>query len=777
MGAAAVAHNGYLYLIGGSTLDNSSGSCPQVGTTFTCKDIQKTSINSSTGDIGAWSSAGAAYSGAGNGRGGLGAAVYNGYVYVIGGSNDTDGVMEQVDIGQIDSSNGNIISWTNNTMAMGGNGRTSFGLAQYGGRIYIVGGFAPGNNAITRTTLTATLGNGGTISVFSDTGKNLAGDRSGNIAGIYNNYLYRIGGRAQVGNGLVGSNDVEYIKINADGTLNGSWTVSPVTFTTSRVENAVAMYNGFMYVMGGCRNTDILGGCGNAPDNLKDVQYAQIHNGGGGITGTWTTNSTSLNTARYEVNSVVSNGYLYVLGGFNDGNRLTSVEYAPLNPDGSLGTFNTTSSVIDAHLTLAGYVAYNGYLYKTGGVTNDTIGNAVQYAAVCTGKNVTTAFSTNCTTSSAPGTLSSWAYTANSANNGTTQSGGFNTARGLHVASAYNGYLYIAGGCSSATGLSNSCNAATASVESAPINADGTIGPWTTVGNFTTARFYLSGMIYNGYLYVVGGCASWNPLGGACGAHASDLQYARVSSGVLAADAGCGSTWCYGPSIEKAGWWSRNALSASNGYMYLLGVENHTPVPANVSYAPIYANGSLGKWQGTSTGYTTNRFSKATLSHNGNLYVIGGCNNNIVGCSGSQMADVQYAGLQSTPQVARHSMLLTTDARTLPANFFTTVTPQSSSSSVDVAVSTANDPAVTLNRLGTNRQITSGTKYQLAPGNDGTKYYWLQITLDDSQSMTWGETAGSNMGYLQLNYHPNPGKRLRGGKTFNQNVIQSLDAP
>lgn len=768
-GMAAAAYNGYMYMAGGHELSGSgTANCVDTGLGANyCRDIQYAPINSD-GTLGAWASAGGVYAGTGNtGRGNLGMAIYNGYVYVMGGNyNNNSSVSAEVDVAPINA-NGTVGTWTQNPTGMGSFGRSNSQLVQAGPYIYFAGGRQNSGGNQLSTVVYATLSSNGGISAWASAGPDFTGGRAFNVAAAANGYLYVSTGE------LSWYNDVQYIKINmSNGTLSGSWTTSSVTVPIERANGMGGIYNGYLYVAGGCRSFT-LGNC-NSPINT--LSYAQIYNGGGGITGAWTTNSTSLNTARYNVNSVVSNSYLYVLSGLNNGNGLTSVEYAPINPDGSLGTFNTTSSINNTYLQDAGYVAYNGYIYKTGGITNNAVSNSVQYAAVCTGTNVTTAFTTNCTTSSTPGTLSSWAFTANSANNGTTQSGGFNTARGLHVTSVYNGYLYIAGGCSSTTGFGNSCNGLTTSVESAPINADGTIGAWTAVGNFTTGRYGSSGMIYNGYLYVVGGCTGWDAFGN-CNAYASDLQYAQVTVGTLASDSGCGSTWCYGPSMEKAGWWYRNALSVSNGYMYLLGVENQATVPANTQYAPIYANGLLGKWQGTSTSYTTNRFSKAALSYNGNLYVIGGCNNNVAGCSSSQMADVQYAGLQVTSHITRHSMLLTTDARTLPANFFATVTPQNGASSVNASVSTANDPAVVLNNLGTNRQITSATKYQLLPGNDGTKYYWLTVTLDDSQSMVWGETSGSTVSYLQLNYVPNPGLRLRGGKTFNDNIQQSLDAP
>jgi hypothetical protein len=130
-------------------------------------------------------------------------------------------------------------------------------------------------------------------------------------------------------------------------------------------------------------------------------------------------------------------------------------------------------------------------------------------------------------------------------------------ARSSFGVSAYNGYLYVTGGLASAS--SGDCTAtafACNGVFYAPINASGTIGDWSKSGVFSTtipmpARSSFGSIVYNGYLYVMGGTNS-------------------VTSG------DCSSTYCKGvfyAQILTAGnidpnWYaSANALSQETLFM------------------------------------------------------------------------------------------------------------------------------------------------------------------------------------------------------------------
>ncbi len=89
--------------------------------------------------------------------------------------------------------------------------------------------------------------------------------------------------------------------------------------------------------------------------------------------GAWNA-TTPFNIPRHAHTSVVYNGYLYVIGGTSDGvTCFNDVQYAPINADGSLGTWQSTTSFNTGRRSHTS-VVYNGYLYVMGGT---------QLAAVC----------------------------------------------------------------------------------------------------------------------------------------------------------------------------------------------------------------------------------------------------------------------------------------------------------------------------------------------------------------------------------------------------------
>src|SRR5258706_2661732 len=68
-----------------------------------------------------------------------------------------------------------------------------------------------------------------------------------------------------------------------------------------------------------------------------------------------------------------------------------------------------------------------------------------------------------------------------------------------HTSTTYNGFVYVIGGRDLSTG------AYLDGVRVAPINANGSIGAWSTTTALPSARGWLSSVAYNGFLYVSGG--------------------------------------------------------------------------------------------------------------------------------------------------------------------------------------------------------------------------------------------------------------------------------
>jgi len=270
-------------------------------------------------------------------------------------------------------------------------------------------------------------------------------------AAAYNNYLYAIGG---VGAGT----STYFARINATGSL-GAWSSTRALPHTIN-ENAAVTYNGYMYSIGGKAD-------GNNPTTT--VNFAIINSTGS--LGTWTSTQ-AMPFATELQGSVAYNGYLYVIGGVTGATDTSTVIYAPINSTGSLGTWTSTQALpyaLDSHAA----VAYNGYLYAIGGVVSGTTMTA----------------STTFAPINATGSLGAWT---------STQPMPFKAA--YHAGVVYNGYMYAIGGAS--TGSSSS---QTSTINYAPINSTGSLGAWTSTQAFPNQVENHASVIYNGYLYTIGG--------------------------------------------------------------------------------------------------------------------------------------------------------------------------------------------------------------------------------------------------------------------------------
>lgn len=890
-GAATLAYNGYLYAVGGAYNNNSS----YINT------VSYAAISASNGSIGAWT-VGSTLAGGTGGLSEVSAAIYNGYIYVVGGAvggGAGSTVAPQYALictgnnagqGGCSSTAGSVGTWTLSTNSTNFYSvdsqvnRAEAGMVAYQGYMYIFGGFNATTNGFVSDTLyapilangdlgnwatTASMPNGGSsdavaynghvyvgltciatqgalqsgcsaatnilvgtiaptggISTWSTTGVttptySVLGPTLGvprPAMTVANGYLYIMGGGA---NNTSTSAVVSYAPLLSNGSVGAAVTTTPLISSNGRTDISAAFYNGYLYTVGGIYNV-------NTADS--STYYAKIDAaasdsrvpGYGGLPTptTWTTSSTHYTTKRGSPGVVTSNGYIYILGGSVSGGTVQSVEYALIctgsnttlgcttsSPPGSVGTFNFTKDSGGTEIDLgavipgASYISNNGYLYTVGGQLNDagdTYSNEVKYAAVCTGSNTTTGFTTNCGASSPPGSTSSWAYTANSTMNNTTQTGGFDNAgavgggRSHVVVAAYNGYMYIAGGCRGAQGSSHFCGVYDNTVESAVINANGTIGAWpgTTagIGSFATARTNLSGTIYNGYLYIVGGCSVINNTG-LCGTVQSDFQYVQVSNGALVSSNGCTpTTWCSGTFQSGGFMWTVNALTASNGYLYL--AEGTIGGSNNVLYASVLANGSLGTgssaWNMATAVYGTARENALITSYNGTLYVAAGCTNATLNCNfdNGYTTDMQYVAPQIPAHVAHYTYLVDLKSTSNSSGggdpqvtkFGVGLTKGDTTSTVSACWQSATSAAPSGNNTFGTSTCQSGASSianLVSLTNGYGRYGFVTVTLDDSQAAIYPDSAKSSFGGIAPYFHASPARRLRGGQTFTDTGVQN----
>jgi hypothetical protein len=831
----AVAYNNYIFVVGGLA-SASTGDC--TATSDYCQGIFYDTI-SATGALGsAWSPATADFL-VTNGfpaRDQLGVTVVEGWLMIQGGkasvnSGDcatTGDVCTGNIMLRICKPSGYIYEWCYAGNVLGlfnsGDGTSpvyDFGTTVWNNVIYVAGGIS---SSTTYDDCTATNnycsgtdqaevdadGNGSSWILQSTafTATSMPA-RAGLGVIAYNGYLYVLGGQASAATGDCTAasdmcNGAFYTPINdgGPGTISSTWTAT-TSFTGSttmpaRQGFASVAYNGYLYVLGGQAYASG-GDCtsGSSPYDCTGVWYALIctgYNSSGGCTtssapgtiGTWTQDSAApLTVARVGLSVVAYNGYIYYLGGqsaVSSGDcssgsgpyYCSGVFYDSIGSNGVLGSGGFTSDWYAAISAAAwfGAVAYNGYMYVMGGYSyNGSLISSVMYDSIGTngqlgggGFTGTTAFPT----SSMP-------------------------ARDGFSVVAYNSYLYVIGGFST-----------------------------TSAGDCTSGS---SPYDCNGVWYAQI-CSATNVSG-------YDYYYNPCSGDAI----GTISAWEGGSSLENY----RGALSAVayDGYLYVMGGESYvsagdctagsaSPYECNgVFYAPIYSEGEIGAWNSTTsfTGSSTMpaRLDFAAVAYNGYLYVLGGYANVsggdcTTGSSFYYCTGVFETGLQSTPRVGLYSDLI--DFTGLSGDDSTPTQAVINGGDCIVAFESctllnenpgrgglsgpggviikykfASNACTTFNSLttlptginliGINQPLTYTTNGCSTTTNIG-RYMWIEFSLDDSQNATFPDysqggievssslTAITN---LTVDYHSAANSRLRGGGTFSNGSLNSLDTP
>jgi N-acetylneuraminic acid mutarotase len=225
--------------------------------------------------------------------------------------------------------------------------------AAFNGYVYVTGGIGPGayyHSYAYNDVFVGSLGKDGSIGAWRTLTPSTAGG-GGHRCVAYNGYLYMMGGRNTIGEGI---RDVAVARIQDDGSL-GAWAAAtPLPPTSGLSSFAAVAHDGRLYVIGGLIYSS----------PVADVHVAPIR--ADGTLGEWSA-VTSLPTATSKHDSVAYNGHLYVLGG-DDPNpwELSRVIVATINADGSLGAWSSTTS-LPTPCVRPRAVAYNGFLYSIGG--------------------------------------------------------------------------------------------------------------------------------------------------------------------------------------------------------------------------------------------------------------------------------------------------------------------------------------------------------------------------------------------------------------------------
>jgi len=285
-------------------------------------------------------------------------------------------------------------------------------------------------------------------------------------------------------------------------------------------------------------------------------------------------------TPRRALTAVASPTHLYVIGGIdNQGNYVTTVEYARIQKDGSLGPWQSTSSIRQGRFYLASAIV-GQYLFILGGGSGP-VGDENMPIASVERANI-----------NADGSLGQWEIVSHMQL----------PRRGLKTAVVEN-RIYAIGGYSGVF---------LKSTEYATVNQDGSLSNWTVDPEEANMDRYIHSVAYiDGRIYLMGGHVQ----------NSSQISYGDVESSVVL-PSGALSPWEIEPSKLLQARFIASAFSIDN-WLYMLGGHNGGTRLKSVEFAKVFNSGRVGNWSLTSP-LNTPRSAAATAVSGNFVYVLGG---------------------------------------------------------------------------------------------------------------------------------------------------------
>jgi N-acetylneuraminic acid mutarotase len=250
----------------------------------------------------------------------------------------------------------------------------------------------------------------------------------------------------------------------------------------------------------------------------------------GDITG-WVTD-TSLPGPLNASQAIVTKNRVYLTGGFDGYAYVSTVYTAPINADGTLGTW-TTGTSLPGPLYASQVIATKNRMYLLGGYNGSSV--ATVYTAPI----------------NADGTLGTW-----------TTGTSLPVPLGTYQAIVTKNRVYLLGGHNDSTAVSV--------VYTAPINADGTLGTWTTGTSLPGALYASQAIVTKNRVYLLGGLNS--------------SVVSVVYTAPINADGTLG-TWTTGTSLPGTLGWSQAIVTKDK--VYLLGGFDGSAYVSTVYTAPI----------------------------------------------------------------------------------------------------------------------------------------------------------------------------------------------
>ena len=258
---------------------------------------------------------------------------------------------------------------------------------------------------------------------------------------------------------LLGGYTIEYVStvytapINSDGTL-GTWSTGTALPVALGASQAIVTKNR-VYLLGGATGSSI-----------STVYTAPINSDG--TLGTWVTETVLPDALSYS-QAIVTKNRVYLLGGYTGSVYVSTVYTAPINSDGTLGTWTTGTSLPGA-LAHSQAIVTKNRVYLLGGRVGNSHVSTVYTAPI-----------------NSDGTLGTWTT-------GTSLPGLLSYSQAIVTKNR----VYLLGGWDG-----DSSHIST--VYTAPINSDGTLGNWTTGTDLPGLLSYSQPIVTKNRVYLLGG--------------------------------------------------------------------------------------------------------------------------------------------------------------------------------------------------------------------------------------------------------------------------------
>ena len=683
--AGAFAYNNRMYLLGGKT---SSGGVASVVNTVEEADII------GTGTLGTWTSSGMvtlrdpSNNTTTLARYGFGVAVYNNHAYIIGGassltSGSPSSSAQYITLNSDGTMAGNWITTSNLVDSSGATeGKMTNGgmfTTVWGAYIYVSGGCTAYNSsgycsAVASDTQLASINADGSLDTWN-VNASVSDSRMGYNLLAWRGYVYEVGGcstqNTSTGVCSAALAGISYGQINQDGdasTVNSSVAsgTSPCSGTSpygcdlpgtsyiGNMMNATAIYNGYLYLVGGVVSCN---GSGNSCLNTTgNVVYTSINSNGqltkpstcpgGSYQTSWCVDTTdTISGGIAAAGTTVFGGRMYVVGGLNGTSNKGNIYYVSLNSDGSLAGAWTSQSMTSVGLTSTAFLyAYSranpssagsnpGNLYVMGGCTTTS---GVDCSTFTDG-----VYKCNITTTGAVASCS----TTGQLQIGTI-SGASSAGLGAMAGAVYANYVYLIGGL--APGLTDLKTVRYAKFDNSNNIVAVSGSAWIESANQTqVGRRRGAGFSYNGYIYVVGG---YDGTDGGGVLHDIEFSKIDVSSGAI------GSFVTSAVTINQR--WGLT-VPVSNSYAYVIGGCTNGNSPDcntrtdNIQTFQIYNNDS-----GSPAGFSpmnnigVDRIGGSAVISNGYIYYAGGCSD--MACT-TATGTVYYATIDANGTVGTWS--------------------------------------------------------------------------------------------------------------------------